>query len=156
MNINRKEQDYQDKQGMIDGLVLPADQFVASADTPLSASDLNYELTSTGQKRIMTPKETAQYLRKSLSWVYKNADQLGGRKLGGSLLFPAKEDLYEFLFCERKGVEVRLHPQRNQVHGNLVHDQKRGQESRGRKKKGVGKPKTVAGESDRHGLLGLG
>jgi hypothetical protein len=63
-----------------------------------------------GTKNILTPEETAQYLKKSVSWVYKNAEILGGRKLGGSLFFPAKEDLYEFIFCKRKGVEVRLHP----------------------------------------------
>lgn len=63
-----------------------------------------------GEKHIMTPEETAQYLRKSLSWVYKNSALLGGRKLGGSLFFPAKEDLYERIFEKRERVEVRLHP----------------------------------------------
>jgi hypothetical protein len=43
-----------------------------------------------GEKNMMTPEETAQYMRKSLSWVYKNADLLGGRKLGGSLFFSSK------------------------------------------------------------------
>jgi hypothetical protein len=62
-----------------------------------------------GDKHIITPEETAQYLNKSLSWVYKNADLLGAMKLGGSLFFPAKEDLYERIFCQRKGMEVRLH-----------------------------------------------
>ena len=61
-----------------------------------------------GQKNILTPEETAKYLKKSVSWVYKHAEELGGRKLGGSLFFPAEEDLYEFIFCKRKGVEVRL------------------------------------------------
>ena len=55
-----------------------------------------------GEKTILTPEETAQYLRKSLSWVYKNAEILGGRKLGGSLFFPAKEDLYERIFYKRQ------------------------------------------------------
>ena len=57
-------------------------------------------------KNILSPEEVAQYLRKSLSWVYKNAGLLGARKLGGSLFFPAKEDLYERLFCQRKGVAM--------------------------------------------------
>jgi predicted DNA-binding transcriptional regulator AlpA len=47
---------------------------------------------------ILTPEEVALFLRKSLSWVYKHWQELGGRKLAGSLLFPKKEDLYELLF----------------------------------------------------------
>jgi hypothetical protein len=39
---------------------------------------------------IMTPEEVAQFLRKSVSWVYKNWEALGGRKLKGSLFFPNK------------------------------------------------------------------
>jgi len=50
------------------------------------------------QPEIMVPEEVARYLRKSLSWVYKNWEVLGGRKLRGSLFFPGKEDLYERLF----------------------------------------------------------
>jgi hypothetical protein len=41
---------------------------------------------------IMTPEEVALYLRKSTSWVYKHWQELGGRKLGGSLFFPRKEE----------------------------------------------------------------
>jgi hypothetical protein len=41
---------------------------------------------------IMTPEEVALFLRKSPSWVYKHARELGARKLGGSLFFPNKED----------------------------------------------------------------
>ena len=58
---------------------------------------------------IMAAEEVAQFLRKSVSWVYKNSGLLGGRKLGGSLFFPTKEDLYEHLFCQGQGMEVRLH-----------------------------------------------
>ena len=52
---------------------------------------------------IMTPEEVARYLRKSTSWVYKNWQVLGGRKLGGSLFFPRKENLYERIFGQGKG-----------------------------------------------------
>jgi hypothetical protein len=69
---------------------------------------------------ILTPEETARYLRKSTSWVYKHWQELGGRKLGGSLFFPRKENLYEHLFGKGKGVEVRLHPGGNQAHQGLV------------------------------------
>ena len=48
---------------------------------------------------IMTPEEVARFLKKSTSWVYKNWQRLGGVKLGGSLFFPRKEDLYEHIFC---------------------------------------------------------
>lgn len=37
--------------------------------------------------QIMTPKETARLLQKSLKWVYRNAQALGGSKIGGSLFF---------------------------------------------------------------------
>ena len=83
---------------------------------------------------IMTPEEVARYLRKSLSWVYKNWQVLGSVKLGGSLLFPKKEDLYERLFGKREGMEVRLHPEGGQVHRSLVQNQKPGQTGRSKKK----------------------
>lgn len=111
-----------------------------------------------GGKNILTPEETAQYLKKSISWVYKNAGILGGRKLGGSLFFPAKEDLYEFIFCQRKGVEVRLHPERKTLHRNMVQNQKRGQADRGQKKGGNTKPRSSDDQRcnpNRHGILGV-
>ena len=109
-----------------------------------------------GEKHIMTPEETAQFLRKSLSWVYKNAAELGGRKLGGSLFFPAKEDLYERIFSQRKGVEVRLHPEGNQVHGSLVRNKNKGKTSRGRKTKGGEKPDARNEDPNRYGLFDFG
>ena len=105
---------------------------------------------------IMATEEVAQFLHKSVSWVYKNRQLLGGRKLRGSLLFPAKEDLYERLFHKGEGVEVRLHPEGNQVHGNLVPDQKRSNNSRIREKKGGEKPATTDTDPNRHGILGIG
>lgn len=105
---------------------------------------------------IMTVEEVAQYLRMSTSWVYKNWQELGGRKLGGSLFFPGKENLYERLFCKRQGMEVRLHPQGDQVHRNLVQNQSQGKNRRGVKKKGAEQPRTGTGSPNRHGLLGPG
>jgi len=58
---------------------------------------------------IQTVEEVARFCHKSRSWVYKNWQKLGGRKLRGSLFFPRKEDLYERLFSKKEGVEVRLH-----------------------------------------------
>lgn len=103
---------------------------------------------------MMTIEEVAEYLHKSPSWVYKNWRILGGKKLEGSLFFPAKEDLYErILFTKQKGVEIRLHQKRNQVHGNLVGDKRRGKGSRVQKKGGTEKPETGDNDPDRHGLL---
>lgn len=121
--------------------------------TKLSEKDL---LTVAGEKDILTPEEAARYLRKSLSWVYKNAELLGGRKLGGSLFFPAKEDLYERIFCQRKGMEVRLHPHENQVHGNLVQNKNRSQKGCGQKERGGKESAADRGGANRHGILGPG
>jgi hypothetical protein len=111
------------------------------------------------EKNIITIEETAQYLQKSTSWVYKNWKILGGRKLGGSLFFPAKEDLYEYLFGKRERVEVRLHPERNQAHGSMVHDKERSTISRGKKKGGNTKSSNSdsgGSNPNRYGLLGAG
>ena len=61
---------------------------------------------------ILTVEEAALYLRKSPSWVYKNWQVLGGRKLGGSLFFPRKEELYERLFGKGQGVGGTTSPRR--------------------------------------------
>jgi hypothetical protein len=104
---------------------------------------------------IMTPEEVALFLRKSTSWVYKHWKELGGRKLGGSLLFPRKEELYERIFGKRKGVEVRLHPGRDQTHGGLVQNQKSSKGGRGKETRRVEKSKTGAGDPNRYGLLDI-
>jgi hypothetical protein len=108
---------------------------------------------------IMTPEEVALFLRKSTSWVYKNWQELGGRKLGGSLMFPGKEDLYERIFCQGKGVEVRLHLRKDQVHRSLVQNQSKSKGGRGKAKRGAKKPKDIGANSDkanRHGLFDIG
>lgn len=54
---------------------------------------------------IQTVEEVAQFFQKSPSWVYRNWKKLGGKKLGGSLFFPSKEDIYErLLFKNTKTV----------------------------------------------------
>jgi len=64
------------------------------------------QIDSASQAGIMTVEEVAQFLRMSPSWVYKNWQLLGGVKLGGSLFFPKKEDLYECLFNKGQRLEV--------------------------------------------------
>ncbi|MCK4826521.1 helix-turn-helix domain-containing protein, partial [bacterium] len=63
-----------------------------------SKSEVQTNVDNNFQNDILTSEEVAQYLRKSLSWVYKNWNILGGRKLGGSLIFPKKEDLLTYLY----------------------------------------------------------
>ena len=104
-------------------------------------------------KYIMSVEETALFLRKSTSWVYKNAKELGGRKLGGSLVFPAKEDLYGRIFSKEEGVEIRLHSPRKQVHRSMVQNKNRSETGRSKKARGGEKSETRDRSSDRHGLL---
>jgi predicted DNA-binding transcriptional regulator AlpA len=108
------------------------------------------------QKSIMTLQEVSQFLQKSESWVYKHWKELGGKKLGGSLFFPEKENLYEHLFGRREGVEVRLHPQGEPADRSLVQNKTRGKKSRSGKKGGISQSETVASDTNRHGLLGVG
>ncbi|GAG14671.1 unnamed protein product, partial [marine sediment metagenome] len=106
---------------------------------------------------IQTPEEVAQYLRKSPSWVYKHWQELGGRKLGGSLLFPGKEDLYERLFHQGQGVAVRSTPERNPLHQGVVQNQESGKRCRSKKKGGTDQPDNRAisrEDRNRHNLLG--
>jgi hypothetical protein len=115
-------------------------------------------LTSTVDKKssskIMTPDEVAAFCQKSTSWVYAHWEALGGVKLGGSLLFPNKEDLYELLFNKRQGMAVRLYAKRETTHGNVVQNKKGGKKSRSTKK---GRVEQTGGEDpNRHGILGPG
>jgi len=120
-------------------------------------------LTAKDTPDILTLEEVAQYLRKSKSWVYKNWRILGGVKLKGSLFFPGKEELYERIFGKREGMEVRLHPEGNQVYRSLVQDKERGKACRTKKKggdrgRGDGSKGIITAEDNpnRHGLLGAG
>jgi len=108
------------------------------------------------ESTILNIEDVAQYFRKSPSWVYKNWKILGGRKLGGSLIFPAKEDLYEYVFCEKEGVEVRLHSKRNQGHKSLVQNEERSFGSGIKKEGGNKESGTGSDAKNRHGLLDVG
>jgi hypothetical protein len=105
---------------------------------------------------IMTPEEVAQYLRKSRSWVYKNAKLLGGKKLRGVLLFPSREDIYERVFHQGQRVERGIHPQRKKVFNNISQDESRSETGGREKKGGYVKPATADSRENpnRHGLLG--
>jgi hypothetical protein len=107
------------------------------------------------QREIMAPEEVAQFFHKSKSWVYKNWRLLGGRKLGGSLVFPSKEDLYDYLFKKGEGVEVRFHLERPALQQMLVQNQSRGQKGRGKKEGGTKEAGASCGDPNRHGLFGV-
>ena len=103
---------------------------------------------------ILSPEEAARFLHKSVSWVYKHWKKLGGRKLGGSLFFPGKENLYEHIFNQGHGMEVRLHPQRDTAVKSRIQNQDIGKKSRSKKKGGTGETETRDSGSNRHGLFG--
>ena len=63
---NRKENNYFRNHDVISG-------FSSVADAKPSMSESNNDLTANSEKSIMTVKETARFLRKSVSWVYKNS-----------------------------------------------------------------------------------
>ena len=151
---NRKEKKYLKNQDVISDFSLAADEFIASADVPASVSESNNGLTANSEKSIMTVEDTALFMRKSVSWVYKNSADLGGRKLGGSLFFPSKEDLYERLFNKRERSQVRFRVPERKVHQCVAKNKNRSQTGRGKKTRGVEKPKTGSGGTNRHGLLG--
>ncbi len=114
-------------------------------------------LTMNIEKGIKNVEEVAEYLRKSTSWVYKNWKIIGGRKLGGSLIFPSEEDLYERLFFQQeKQVAVRVHRKRNSVHGNLVPKEIGSERSRSKKKGGDKEPEADDGNPNRHRLFRTG
>jgi hypothetical protein len=94
------------------------------------------EVDNVHDSAIGSPEDIAQFFRKSVSWVYKHWRELGGVKIGGSIFFPNKETLNEYIFGKWKGVEVRLHPEEAEVYGPVVSNQKRSQTSGGKKKGG--------------------
>jgi hypothetical protein len=103
-----------------------------------------YNLDIHFKGEVMTPDEVAKFFKKSTSWVYKNWKILGGAKLGGSLFFPNKEELYDLLFQKKKAVEVRHYSQGNHVQRDQSEN----------KKKGVAEKFTIGGEdANRHGLF---
>jgi hypothetical protein len=104
--------------------------------------------------KIMTPEEVAAFCQKSTSWVYAHWEELGGVKLGGSLMFPNKEDLYELLFHKRQGLALRFYAERKTKHGDVVQNKKGGKKSRRGKTEGV--EQTSGHDPNRHGILGPG
>lgn len=109
-------------------------------------------LDKNNEKSLTTIEEVAHFLKKSQSWAYKHWKELGGRKLGGSLMFPDKEDLYERLFGKSEGVEVRLHPKGGQANRSLVPNKTTSKECGRGKEERTKKSRTADDDPNRHGL----
>ena len=122
-------------------------------DVILSEKLESTDIDLSSKTDIMTVEEVAKYFQRSISWVYKNWMLLGGRKLGGSLFFPTKEDLYESIFQEDERVEVRFHSEKKQIHRPVVQNKKGGKKSRSRKTKGGTESDNEGGSPNRYGLL---
>ena len=112
------------------------------------------------QSDIMTPEETAQYLRKSLSWVYKNWRLLGGGKLRGSLFF-SRRLIHEHIFGEGQRWRFDFTLKGKRYTAAWFKTKTEAKQAEARKKRG---PKTAVGTSDdrndngadRHGLFHAG
>ena len=105
---------------------------------------------------VLTAEEVADFLNKSVSWVYKHWQELGGAKFGGSIFFPRQGDIYERIFNQKRDMAVQLQPPRPAVHRIRVQDQERGKGSGSKKEGRTREPAADCGEANRHGLLGAG
>jgi predicted DNA-binding transcriptional regulator AlpA len=115
-------------------------------------------ITNHNQTIASTAKEVAKLLGKSESWVYKYKNELGARKLGGSLLFPNMEELHEHIFCKEKGVEIRLHSEWKQTHGSVVQHKDLSKTSGVKKKRGTKESSSNGSDGsnpNRYGLLDI-
>ena len=110
----------------------------------------------TSNHGFQNAKEVAQFCGKSEAWVYKHQDDLGVRKLGGSLFFPKKGELYELILQRRQGMEIRLSDEQGALHQSVLQN-KNGSKTGRSKKKGRNKKSnpqnTVKDDPNRYGLL---
>jgi len=94
---------------------------------------------------VISPEEVATILRKSLSWVYAHASQLGASRIGGSLIF-TREGL-DYAFEKGKNLASQGHGQRKKVH------QRRVQHKESSTKLGTGSKETLEERGRRHNLV---
>jgi len=114
-----------------------------------------FQNSETHAIEIMRVKDVAKFLKRSPSWVYKNFDKLGGVKIGGSVLFPSRKEIYERLFKPpEEMVRVLLPVQKTALHRGRIQEEKGcpGSGSREEKRTKKSKEKT---RGNRHGLLDL-
>jgi hypothetical protein len=101
----------------------------------------NINIDSTANGAILDLGEAADFLKVSESWLYKHWRDVGGKKLGGHLRFPCKEDLYERLFGKREGVSLRLLDEGRTIleSTRVVSNEKSGAQRRRKKEGGIKK-----------------
>ena len=120
-------------------------------------AEMSATIDKISSPEIMTPEEVAEFLKVSVKSVYKHQKELGGKKLGGSLRFPSKEDLYERLFRQGKeALEVRIQRPERALHSAELQHKKGGSAGGGAKKGGAKKSATggIGGDApNKYGLL---
>ena len=62
----------------------------------------NFHKKTGNDINVSSVKDVAEWLPVSPSWIYKHYQLLGGVKVGGSVLLPSKEKIYERLFQSEK------------------------------------------------------
>lgn len=103
---------------------------------------------------ILCVKDVAEFLKISPSWVYKNYQLLGGVKIGGSVRFPSRKEMYERLFQQKKRVVgVLLSSQETALYKGRIQNEERSFSPRGREKKGGEGTESIDNRINRHGLL---
>ena len=114
----------------------------------------NYEKSDQHDMEVLCVKDVAEFLKISQAWVYKNYKLIGGVKIGGSVRFPSRKEMYERLFQQKTEMVGVLFPsQQTALHQGRVQNQERGISRRSRKKKGGQTTATASDRANRHGLL---
>ena len=54
------------------------------------------------QENYLNAKKVAQLFNKSQAWAYKHWNELGGKKFGGSIIYPPKEKIIEIVFSKKQ------------------------------------------------------
>jgi len=104
--------------------------------------------------KVLTPQDVADFLKVSISWVYKNADMLGVVRVKGVLRFPTREVIYERLFgAGNKDLAIQLCDERDSVQRIRLQDNDGCAACGGECTQGLAEPAGKAA-ANRHGLLG--
>ncbi len=114
-----------------------------------------FQKTTTHATDVMYVKDVAEFFNMSPSWVYRHYKKLGGVKIGGTVLFPKKEEIYERLFQQEEEVVGVLFPlPKKSIHKSRLQTKKRRLGSGSRKKK---TSKTIISSkttgANRHGIF---
>ena len=97
---------------------------------------------------VLKPKDIADMLGKSVTWVYRNARELGASRIGGSWIFTQEGLEYALQRGQKLESDAPLQGQASQ--DNAVRDKKRSPRIRGGSKEGGSEKREEA--AARHGL----